>query len=55
MRDVLVTLILSHVHRAGACGVTQHHSSFTDAPLFTKDLALSGDAVAEAAGLDRDL
>ena len=31
--------------------ITQHDSSFTYAPLFTKDVALSGDAVAEAAGL----
>jgi hypothetical protein len=31
--------------------ITQRDDSFTDAPLFTKDLALSGDAVAEAAGL----
>ena len=31
--------------------ITQHDASFTDAPLFTKDLALSGDAVAEAAAL----
>ena len=31
--------------------ITQHDSSFIDAPLFTKDVALSGDAVAEAAGL----
>jgi hypothetical protein len=31
--------------------ITQRDASFTYAPLFTKDLALSGDAVAEAAGL----
>jgi hypothetical protein len=31
--------------------ITQHDPAFTYAPLFTKDLALSGDAVAEAAGL----
>ena len=31
--------------------ITQHDTSFTYAPLFTKDIALSGDAVAEAAGL----
>jgi hypothetical protein len=31
--------------------IIDHDASFTDAPLFTKDLALSGDAVAEAAGL----
>ena len=31
--------------------ITQHDAAFTYAPLFTKDLALSGDAVAEAAGL----
>jgi hypothetical protein len=31
--------------------VTQHDASFTYAPLFTKDVALSGDAVAEATGL----
>ncbi len=31
--------------------ITQHDSAFIDAPLFTKDVALSGDAVAEAAGL----
>ena len=31
--------------------IIDHDASFTDTPLFTKDLALSGDAVAEAAGL----
>jgi len=31
--------------------ITRHDSSFTYAPLFTKDVALSGDAVTEAAGL----
>lgn len=31
--------------------ITQHDASFADAPLLTKDLALSGDAVAEAAAL----
>jgi hypothetical protein len=31
--------------------ITLQDSSFTYAPLFTKDVALSGDAVAEAAGL----
>lgn len=31
--------------------VTRHDSAFTYAPLFTKDVALSGDAVAEANGL----
>lgn len=31
--------------------IIDHDASFTDAPLFTKDLALSGDAVAEAAAL----
>jgi hypothetical protein len=31
--------------------IIDNDASFTDAPLFTKDLALSGDAVAEAAGL----
>ena len=31
--------------------ITQHDTSFTYAPLFTKNVALSGDAVAEAAGL----
>jgi hypothetical protein len=31
--------------------ITRHDASFTYAPLFTKELALSGDAVAEAAGL----
>jgi hypothetical protein len=31
--------------------VTRDDASFTFAPLFTKDLVLSGDAVAEAAGL----
>jgi hypothetical protein len=31
--------------------VTRDDASFTYAPLFTKDVALSGDAVAEAAGL----
>lgn len=31
--------------------VTQQDTAFTYAPLFTKDVALSGDAVAEAAGL----
>jgi hypothetical protein len=31
--------------------ITQDDSAFIDAPLFTKDVALSGDAVAEAAGL----
>jgi hypothetical protein len=31
--------------------ITEHDSSFTYARLFTKDVALSGDAVAEAAGL----
>ena len=31
--------------------ITLHDASFTFAPLFTKDVALSGDAVAEAAGL----
>ena len=31
--------------------IIDHDASFTDAPLFTKDLALSGDAVAEATGL----
>jgi len=31
--------------------ITRTDSSFTYAPLFTKDVALSGDAVAEAAGL----
>jgi hypothetical protein len=31
--------------------ITQDDSAFVDAPLFTKDVALSGDAVAEAAGL----
>jgi hypothetical protein len=31
--------------------VTQQDPSFTYAPLFTKDVAMSGDAVAEAAGL----
>ena len=31
--------------------IIDHDASFTDAPLFTKDLALSGDAIAEATGL----
>ena len=31
--------------------IIDHDASFTDAPLFTKDFALSGDAVAEATGL----
>src|SRR4030095_9070851 len=31
--------------------ITSRDASFTYAPLFTKDVALSGDAVAEAAGL----
>jgi hypothetical protein len=31
--------------------ITEHDSSFTYAPLFTKDVALSGDAVAQATGL----
>jgi hypothetical protein len=31
--------------------ITEHDSSFTYAPLFTRDVALAGDAVAEAAGL----
>jgi hypothetical protein len=31
--------------------ITEHDPSFTYARLFTKDVALSGDAVAEAAGL----
>ena len=31
--------------------ITQNDSSFTFAPLFTRDVVLSGDAVAEAAGL----
>ena len=31
--------------------ITQQDASFTDAPLLTKDLALSGDAVAEATAL----
>ena len=31
--------------------ITQHDPSFIYAPLFTKDVALSGDAVAEASGL----
>ena len=31
--------------------ITQHDSVFKYAPLFTKDVALSGDAVAEVAGL----
>ena len=31
--------------------ITEHDSSFTYAPLFTKDVTLSGDAVAGAAGL----
>lgn len=31
--------------------VVEHDASFTDAPLFTKEIALSGDAVAEATGL----
>jgi hypothetical protein len=31
--------------------ITRDDSAFTYAPLFTKDVALSGDAVAEAAGL----
>lgn len=31
--------------------IIDHDSAFTYAPLFTKELALSGDAVAEAAGL----
>ena len=35
----------------GIASVTREDASFTYAPLFTKDVALSGDAVAEAAGL----
>ena len=35
----------------GIVDITSHDASFTYAPLFTKDVALSGDAVAEAAGL----
>lgn len=31
--------------------ITEHDPAFTYAPLFTKDVALSGDAVAQAAGL----
>ena len=40
------------VHASGRIAdIVQHDPSFTYAPLFTKDVALSGDAVAEAAGL----
>ena len=35
----------------GIADVTRNDAAFTYAPLFTKDVALSGDAVAEAAGL----
>jgi len=35
----------------GIADITNHESAFRYAPLFTKDVALAGDAVAEAAGL----
>jgi hypothetical protein len=49
----LTTAIFERFVQANAriVEITEQDASFTDAPLLTKDLALSGDAVAEAAAL----
>ena len=49
----LTSEVFEHFVRASGriAEITQHDSAFTYAPLFTKDVALDGDAVAMASGL----